>query len=516
MKNTVRRPQLESLESRTLLAAFVVTNANDAGPGSLRQAILSANAAPGADTVSFAIGTGRATIAPLTALPTITDPLTLDASTQPGYLNVPLVEISGARLPAGNSTTGLTVTAGATTVRGFVINGFGGNGVSLLGQGGNTVAGNYDGTDAAGAAAAPNGGQGVLVQSPNNVIGGPTARDRNVVSGNAKNGIQLYTAAAWGTQILGNFIGTNASGAAAVANGKCGVSVGSANNLIGGATPSTRNVISGNGADGVLVAGTGASGNRIQGNYVGTNAAGSAAVPNVLYGVEISQLNNTVGGSLAGQRNVISGNTKSGVVLYRSTATGNRVQGNYIGTDWTGRRDLGNGGRGVDVTNGASGNLVGGSTIPARNVISGNEGGGVGIYNGAARNTVSGNYVGTDAAGLAPLGNGAAGIALTSAAGEGNVIGGAAAEAGNVISANAREGVKVGDAANTRIQFNLIGTDRLATGRLANGAAPIALVGSSGTVVRDNTLLYAGTSAVQQVSATGTVLTANTLKSVLA
>src|SRR5512133_2661266 len=110
------RPQLESLEPRTLAAAFVVTSANDAGPGSLRQAILSANAALGADTVSFAVGVGRVTIAPLTALPAVTDALTLDASTQPGYAGVPLVELTGSRLPSGNSTTGLTVTAGASTV----------------------------------------------------------------------------------------------------------------------------------------------------------------------------------------------------------------------------------------------------------------------------------------------------------------------------------------------------------------------------------------------------------------
>jgi hypothetical protein len=515
MTFTASRPQFEPLETRTLLAAFVVTNANDSGPGSLRQAILSANATSGADTVSFAIGRGRATIAPLTALPAITDPLTVDASTQPGYAGVPLVELSGARLPAGNSTTGLTVTAGASTVRGFAINRFGGNGISLLSRGGNTVADNYVGTDATGSAAAPNDGQGILVQSSANVIGGTSPRDRNVVSGNTKNGIQLYTAAAWGARILGNYIGTNAAGTGAVANGKCGVSVGSANNTIGGSTAGARNVISGNTADGVLVAGTGASGNRVQGNYIGTNAAGAAAVPNLLYGVEISQINNTVGGTLAGQRNVISGNGKSGVVLYTAGATANRVQGNYIGTDATGSRDVGNRGRGVDVTNGASANLVGGDAAGARNVISGNDGGGVGIYNGAAGNTVSGNYVGTDATGMLALGNGGAGVALTSAAGEANLIGGATPEAGNVISASAKEGIKVGDAASTRIQFNRIGTDRLGTGRLPNGAAAIALVASTGTVIQDNTVVYAGTSPVQQVSATGTVLGSNALPSVL-
>ena len=497
-----------------LFASFAVTNANDAGAGSLRQAILSANATPGLDTVTFAIGTGAKTIAPLSALPSVTDPLVINAATQPGYAGRPLIELTGRSLPAGNNTTGLTIHAGGSTVRGLVINRFGGNGISLLSKGGNVITGNYVGTDATGAAAAPNGGQGVLVQTPGNIIGGVTSGSRNVISGNTKNGIQFYTTASSGNAVRGNYIGTNAAGTAAVANGKCGVSVASANNLIGGGTSSSRNVISGNLADGVLVAGAGATGNRIQANYIGTNAAGSARVPNALYGVEISQPNNLVGGTTAGARNVISGNTKSGVVLYLTSATGNTVQGNYIGTDAAGRRDLGNTGRGVDITNGPSGNRVGGDTAAARNVISGNDGGGVGIYSGSARNTVSGNYVGTDVTGLAGLGNGAAGVALTATAGYGNVIGGAVAAAGNVISASATEGIKVGDVAGTRIENNLIGTDSRGAAPLPNRAAAISLVTSTGTIVRYNTIFYTGSAPVQLVSTSGNTITSNVLRSV--
>ena len=502
----------EPLEGRELFAAFLVTTAHDAGAGSLRQAILTANATPGLDTVSFAIGTGAQTIAPLSALPAVTDPLVLDGTTQPGYAGRPLIELSGGLLPAGNTATGLAVHAGGSTVRGFVINRFGGNGISLLSRGGNAVRGNYVGTDITGAAAAPNGGQGVLVQTPGNVIGGLTASARNVISGNAKNGIQLYTTAASRNAIFGNSIGTSAAGTAAVANGKCGVSVAGANNTIGGPTAAYRNVISGNLADGILIAGAGATGNKVQANYIGTNAAGSAAVPNRLYGVEISQPDNIVGGPLAGMRNVISGNTKSGVVLYLASATNNRVMGNYIGTDATGRRDVGNGGRGVDVTNGASANFVGGEAPACRNVISGNDAGGVGIYNNSALNTVAGNYIGTDASGLAPLGNGAAGVAVTSAAGAGNVIGGATAGAGNIISANKTEGIKVGDVTGTRIQSNRIGTDRLMTGRLLNGAAAVSLVASISTVVQENTIFYAGPLSLQLVSATASTIGANQLQ----
>src|SRR3954449_10766645 len=120
--------RLEPLEGRVLFAAFVVTNTADSGEGSLRQAILSANASPGLDNISFAIGSGAQSIAPLSALPTIKDPLVLDATTQPGYSNRPLIELTGPRLPAGISTSGLTVTAGGSAVRGLVINRFGGNG----------------------------------------------------------------------------------------------------------------------------------------------------------------------------------------------------------------------------------------------------------------------------------------------------------------------------------------------------------------------------------------------------
>src|SRR2546430_12805199 len=81
----------EAMEGRLLCATFTVTSAADTGAGSLRQAILSANATPGVDTIAFRIGTGLQTIAPLSALPAIKDPLTLDATTQPGYVNKPLI-----------------------------------------------------------------------------------------------------------------------------------------------------------------------------------------------------------------------------------------------------------------------------------------------------------------------------------------------------------------------------------------------------------------------------------------
>ena len=440
---------VEPLEGRLLLSTYAVTNTGNAGPGSLRQAILDANKHAGADAVHFSIGSGPRTIAVLSALPTITDPLVLDATTQPGYAGKPLVELTGSQVGGTSKVTGISITAGDSVVRGLVINRFSGNGIRLLTGGGNTISGNYIGTDASGSADAGNGGQGVLVQTPGNLIGGTTGGDGNVISGNASNGVYLYTAAASGNAVRGNRIGTDAAGRVAIGNGQCGVGVDSAaDNVIGGVTAGSRNVISGNGTDGVLIAGAGATRNRVWGNYIGTDSRGWFKVGNGAYGVEVSQPANSVGAPLRAARNVISGNTRSGVVLYLSSATGNRVQGNFIGTDATGRRDLGNGGRGLDITNGPADNLIGGAGPLARNVISGNDGGGMGVYNGSAHNTVSGNYV---------------------------------------------------------------GTDRLGVGLVPNGAAAISIVSSTDTLVQDNVIFYTGTSAVKQSSAGGTVLSGNTL-----
>src|SRR3954453_19560206 len=139
--------QMHGLESRTLFNAYVVTNTNDAGSGSLRQAIKDANANLGADFISFNIGGGGArTISPLSALPSITDPVSLNATTQPGFAGKPLIEVRGDK--AGTSgVNGIRVDSGSTTVRGLIINRFSGSGVSINVRGGNKIAGNWIGVD---------------------------------------------------------------------------------------------------------------------------------------------------------------------------------------------------------------------------------------------------------------------------------------------------------------------------------------------------------------------------------
>src|SRR6266567_8549025 len=149
---------------------FAVINTNDSGPGSLRQAILGANANSGLDTIAFSIGSGPQTIAPLSPLPTITDPVIIDGTTQPGYAGAPLIEISGAN--AGSGADGLSIMAGNSTVLALVINRFqaaflggGGNGIFISGGGGNVVERCFLGTNASGTAVLSNTGDGVLVSS---------------------------------------------------------------------------------------------------------------------------------------------------------------------------------------------------------------------------------------------------------------------------------------------------------------------------------------------------------------
>ena len=188
-------------------AELCVTNTNDAGAGSLRQAILNANAAPGADVISFAIpGAGVHTITPATALPVVTQAVTIDGSTQPGFTGTPLVELSGA---AAGSVNGLEFNTGDSLVRGLVINRFG-NAIVLGGAGNHRVEGNFLGTNASGTAAAANA-NGVLIQSSGNAIGGLSSSARNVLSGNTIAGVQVATTAS-ANNVQGNLIGTDVTG----------------------------------------------------------------------------------------------------------------------------------------------------------------------------------------------------------------------------------------------------------------------------------------------------------------
>jgi len=309
---------------------------------SLREAILTSNSTPGQfETIVFQIGGGGAqTISTTSALPDITDPVLVDGTTQPGFISPPLVEINGAG--AGAVTAGLNITGGGSTVRGLTVNRFNGNGIRLA-SAGNTVAGCYVGTNAAGTTAQANNGSGVFIENAsNNNVGGTNAADRNLISGNAAHGVRIEGVNSTGNRVVGNLIGTDAAGTAALGNTNAGVAVLGANgNIVGGANAASRNVISGNGNVGLLISGAGANANLIQGNFIGTQADGTSALANLTGGVGIANgaSGNTVGGTNAAAGNRIAFNGGDGVSV--GTGTGNRILSNSIHTNGTTAQHLG-------------------------------------------------------------------------------------------------------------------------------------------------------------------------------
>jgi beta-lactamase superfamily II metal-dependent hydrolase len=419
------------------------------GPCTLRAAIQQANVSGGTDTINFNIpGAGPHTISPGSALPTITDPVIIDGTSEPDFAGTPIVELNGTS--AGASVDGLKITAGSSTVRGLVINSFGGDGIELSTSGGNTVQGNYIGTDLSGTADLGNSDNGVVIYGSGNTIGGTTAGASNVISGNDFNGLLIFHSGA-GNQVQGNYIGTDVTGTADLGNSGKGVLIHGSNNTIGGMAAGAGNVISGNDREGVMILDSGATGNQVQGNLIGTDVSGTADLGNSDNGVVIYGSGNTIGGTVAGARNVISGNL-SGVAIAAS-GTGNQVQGNYIGTDITGTADLGNSYFGVSIS--GSNNTIGGTATGAGNVISGNDSRGVEIIGSSASgNTVEGNYIGTDITGTADLGNSWNGVLISGASS--NTIGGTAAGAGNTIAFNGGDGVFVESGTANLIDRNSI------------------------------------------------------------
>jgi hypothetical protein len=440
--------------------SFVVTNTNNHGTGSLRDAIVNANATIGKDTIVFNIpGPGVKSISLISALPEITDSVVIDATTQPGYAGTPLVEIDGLAVTDFN-TNGLTIKAGGSTVRGLAIGNFRNNaGILLSGCDNNLLQGNYLGVGADGTTQRQNTRGLWLSNSSNNVIGGTSAATRNVISGNASTGIDIGGS---GNVIQGNFIGTNAAGTAQLFN-NTGItiqSLTSTNNLIGGTAAGAGNLISGN-QFGISTQGPGTT---IQGNLIGTDVTGTKKIQNSSRAVQATGENMLIGGVIPGARNVISGNN-DGVFV---RGAGSKVQGNYIGTDITGTQALGNSGNGVTAGDGA---LIGGTVPEARNIISANGTFGniaLGINGSGTAATVLGNYIGTDVTGTRSLGNLSNGISISS---NNNIIGGLVAGAGNLISGNAA-GIVIqsfgGGSTGNVIQGNLIGTNAAGTGPVPN------------------------------------------------
>ncbi|MFI5381043.1 MAG: MBG domain-containing protein [Tepidisphaerales bacterium] len=385
----------------------VTSTLDDGSAGTLRYEL--AHASSG-DVIDFNIaGGGTQHIQLSRPLPAITaGNLTIDGTTQAGYAGSPLVWIDGM----GLDTDGLTLQGDSSWIKGIGITGFGRSGVVLV--------------------------------SSSNTVGGTLPGQGDVISGNTGNGILVE---GHGNTIEGNLIGTDATGSMSMGNGGDGVfAMGNANNLsiIG-------NVISANGGDGITL--DGPSGVLVSGNFIGTNAAGNAIADaggnnlgNAGNGISINfgASNDTVGGSDAADRNLISGNADGVRIATNATSSGILVQGNYIGTDADGATALSNVSNGVTVQ-GSNVNIIG-------NVLSGN--GAYGAQLLGDSNTVQGDLIGTQADGIGPLGNPYFdGILI---AGSNNTIGGVQAGQGNTIAFNYGDGVAVQSGTGNSIRGNSI------------------------------------------------------------
>jgi Periplasmic copper-binding protein (NosD) len=256
----------------------------------------------------------------------------------------------------------------------------------------------------------PNGGNGVCAVGTTGLY-----FHGNVISGNGSAGI-LFENSTFAS-VFGNYIGTDPAVAASVPNGGDGVpfTAGSHHNAIGSGLVGDRNIISGNANSGVLLDGSGTHDNTVVGNYIGTDLRGTAAIANGLIGVQLqnSTHNNTIGGVIASDGNVISGNSQAGVLIEASN--NNVVSSNLIGLDAAGTSALPNGQEGVCICNSSTGNTVGSSDINQAQYIGGNTGSGVLFINSDGNSVLASNRIGVGPSSNA-FGNGDGGVFIIDSA----------------------------------------------------------------------------------------------------
>src|SRR5688572_23368647 len=420
---------LVALNAAATAATYTVTTVNDGIgiPGSLREAILQANATSDANFfININIGAGGLkTISPTSPLPAINlangTNVTIDATTMPGYAGAPLLQLSG--LFAGASANGLYVFRGNVTVKGLIINNFAQYGILTDCPNGGcslnnvSVYGCYIGTDSSGTVAQGNG-HGIRVQTNESSaaqttnIGGTAANQRNIISGNDGNGIVIdgpYTEE--DINVFNNYIGTNVTGTAAVPNGVNGIYIldsyefGTTTQpdiFIGCPNAAQRNVISGNGANGIRIIENTAD-VYVRGNYIGTNASGTGDLGNGANGVladgpTANFYDIFIGGAAAGEGNTISGNNLNGVRNENNDEL--EIVGNRIGTNAAGTAAVPNTQDGVSLIV-SSFYAV---TKVVANTISGNGDDGIGIASDST-GIIEGNRIGVNAAGTGVVPN---------------------------------------------------------------------------------------------------------------
>jgi uncharacterized repeat protein (TIGR01451 family) len=496
------RPQLEGLETRITPSTFIVNSTgdeSDSNPGdgiadtgtgasgapvvTLRAAIEEAEALAGPDRIEFDIqGAGVQTISPGSGLPTIRDSLEIDGYTQPGASRNTLQTGSDAVLLIRINGGGLN--ADGLSVRGdtdVTIEGLVITGFQNNGIGvsasGVTIIGNFIGIEPDGQT--PNGNRSGIFFGEGTFcrVGGELPAERNIISGNTNIGVEFNDSS--NIRVEGNYIGTNSAGTMAVPNQDNGVYIHfGSSNTIGGASDEAGNLISGNNQKGILV--NDADDTLIQNNLIGTDATGTAPLGNLREGIELKVNSNNT----RILKNVIAANQDDGIAVLDSDTTDTTIQGNYIGTDVTGNVALGNFGRGIRIDE-ASDITIGGFDEESRNIIAANSFTGIDVFGvGQALTRILGNHIGIGADGSTALGNQGAGIDVFSS--DGVTIGGTAPGAGNVISVNADGGIRLFDSSGTIVQGNLIGT-------AADGVTPRGNDGDGIAITFDNGAMIGGT-----------------------
>lgn len=347
-------------------ATFTVTNTNDSGPGSLRQAILDANLNPGDDDIVFNIGGGGPfVITPLSALPSIDEIVSINGYTQPGAtqgsMATRVIQIAIAGTAAGGGANGLTLNADGIEIAGLVINSFGQSGINVLnGVDGIFIWGNFIGTDNTGLLDLGNGNHGInmgdlgpggtdgaIIGTNSDGVG--DTDEGNLISGNGQDGIIGWELT--NSVISGNFIGSNRFGiGTTLGNGRNGIllAVNSSFNRIGSDGDGVNDIQELNGVimnvgRGIYLAAN-SNDNIVAGNIIGINTTGAAA-GNLTHGLEIlNSSNNRIGvdasdANPAAQSNVISSNGGNGILITAQPFFGldfnssdNVIAGNYIGT----------------------------------------------------------------------------------------------------------------------------------------------------------------------------------------
>jgi parallel beta-helix repeat protein len=488
-------------------ASFTVTNTNNDGPGSLRQAIVASNQNPGpineANVITFNIpGSGIQKILLNSDLPVITASVLIDGTTQPGFSGSPLIELNGQTFMLGRPNGvqpgvghALDITAGLSIVRGLRMNNFGGAALVLRTNGGNLIQGNYFGTEGPSS-------EGMYIASSDNIIGGTTAAERNVVATHPFTGIIIDGVH---NRVQGNYIGTDETGTVARGAGT-GLRINGSNNIIGGTTAGAGNLLSGNltnliisssnnlvsgnrigtdftgnvalgrEGDGIVVAGGDhnlISDNQISGNpgtgvvlggssqlttltrnRIGVNASGNQPLANNV-GVSITSFNNFIGyptDVAPNGGNVIAGNTTDGLVI---SGHNNLIKSNLIGNN--DHTALKNGGDGIRIS--GYFNHIGGN-VNSTNAISGNGGNGIQLVGSQATgNTIISNRIGLDITrtlpGIPNLGHGI----LISSGANGTTIGGADtpfSQLHNFIAYNKGDGIRVEQGVDNQVLGNYI------------------------------------------------------------